>query len=116
MTTAARRLPAAPARRRRLSPLGIMLLAAGVLLAAGTVPRLRRQAGLARDASHARAAVPSVHVTSPRQVAAGSLSLPGSIDPMQQTSINARTTGYVRHLSVDIGSRVTAGQLLAEIE
>src|SRR5262249_15180062 len=54
-------------------------------------------------------------VTPTRPASAHDVRLPGSIDAIQQTSINARTSGYVRRLLVDIGARVTAGQLLAEI-
>ena len=43
------------------------------------------------------------------------MSLPGNIQAIKETTINARTTGYLRRLYVDIGSRVKAGQLLAEI-
>ncbi len=44
------------------------------------------------------------------------LSLPGTICPLEQTQIYARVTGYVRSWKVDIGDKVTAGELLAEID
>ena len=44
------------------------------------------------------------------------LSLPGTIHPLEQTQIYARVTGYVRSWKVDLGDRVIAGQLLAEID
>ncbi len=44
------------------------------------------------------------------------LSLPGTIHPLEQTQIYARVTGYVRSWKVDIGDKVIAGQLLAEID
>lgn len=44
------------------------------------------------------------------------LSLPGEVRPLEQTQIYARVTGYVRSWKVDIGDKVTAGQLLAEID
>ncbi|MBL0217983.1 MAG: efflux RND transporter periplasmic adaptor subunit [Myxococcales bacterium] len=44
------------------------------------------------------------------------LSLPGTVHPLEQTQIYARVTGYVRSWKVDLGDKVTAGQLLAEID
>ncbi len=44
------------------------------------------------------------------------LTLPGTVRPLEETKIYARVTGYVRSWKVDIGDKVTAGQLLAEID
>lgn len=44
------------------------------------------------------------------------LVLPGSTQAMPETAVRARTNGYVRQWYVDIGAKVEAGQLLAEIE
>src|SRR2546426_1111507 len=43
-------------------------------------------------------------------------SLPGALTAVQTAAIYARTPGYVRRRLVDIGSRVRAGQLLADID
>jgi RND family efflux transporter MFP subunit len=42
--------------------------------------------------------------------------LPGSLRGLEQTTIYARADGYVQELSVDIGDRVAAGQLLATLD
>lgn len=44
------------------------------------------------------------------------LALPGTVLAQEETPIYARTSGYVKRYLVDIGTRVHAGQLLAEIE
>jgi RND family efflux transporter MFP subunit len=44
------------------------------------------------------------------------LLLPATMLALQETTIHARTSGYLKRLLVDIGDRVKAGQLLAEIE
>ncbi len=44
------------------------------------------------------------------------LSLPGNIAPVTEAYIYARASGYVRRRNVDIGDRLQAGQLLAEID
>ncbi|QEH36193.1 Macrolide export protein MacA [Aquisphaera giovannonii] len=42
--------------------------------------------------------------------------LPATASPLYQTSVYARTSGYLKRRLVDIGDRVKEGQLLAEIE
>jgi RND family efflux transporter MFP subunit len=44
------------------------------------------------------------------------LTLPGMIEAFSQSPIYARVDGYVRAWYVDLGARVTKGQLLAEID
>lgn len=61
--------------------------------------------------------IPAVQVIGPQRASASVDSvLPGSVVAAQETTINARTTGYLKKRFVDIGDRVKAGQLLAEIE
>ena len=42
--------------------------------------------------------------------------LPGNVQAIEETTVNARTSGYLRRRYVDIGSRVRAGEVLADIE
>jgi len=44
------------------------------------------------------------------------LSLPGSVQPLEEAVIYARASGYVRRWLVDIGTHVKEGDLLAEID
>jgi RND family efflux transporter MFP subunit len=44
------------------------------------------------------------------------LALPGTLEPISEAAIYARTDGYVRSRIADIGDRVVRGQILAEIE
>ncbi len=61
--------------------------------------------------------VPTVNVATPEQKGAGSpLQLPGRIEAYTQAPMYARTGGYLKSWKVDIGGKVKAGQLLAEIE
>jgi multidrug efflux pump subunit AcrA (membrane-fusion protein) len=99
--------------RRVLVILAAVCLALAVL---GTLPRLARRATLSGDAREARAAVPEVSVVRPARKSEESLTLPGNIQAIKETTVQARANGYVRKVYADIGSRVKAGQLLAEIE
>ena len=85
------------------------------LLAVGILPRLARNAALAQRVKQAQANVPVVTVVTPRWVNEGGLSLPGNVQAIMETPINALSTGYVRRMYVDIGYHVKAGQLLAEV-
>ncbi len=88
----------------------------GSLLAIGILPRLSQRSELQAAVKEA-STVPSVNVITPRRAAATTnLELPGSVVPLNQTTIYARSTGYLRRWYVDIGDRVRDGQLLAEID
>jgi multidrug efflux pump subunit AcrA (membrane-fusion protein) len=55
-------------------------------------------------------------VANPQPAKPEDLMLPGTMDALLDTIVGARATGYVRKWYVDIGARVRAGQVLAEIE
>lgn len=62
-------------------------------------------------------AAPRVVVVSPQPVSSDrALVLPGSIQPLEETVVYPRVSGYVRKWSVDIGDKVEEGQILAEID
>jgi RND family efflux transporter MFP subunit len=42
--------------------------------------------------------------------------VPGTVEPLQDTAIYARVSGYVKHWSTDIGRKVKSGETLAELE
>lgn len=113
-TRAARRRPWAP-------PLVGLVLVAGAagIVALGLAPRRGQQAALAEATREARALVktPRVKVVrSTRGTKPLSLRLPADLLPDQESSLHARAKGYLKRVLVDIGDRVEAGRLLAEIE
>ena len=110
--------PASP-RRRGVRAVG-GAIARGVLAATlltGIVPRVAQRHRLAAGATAAGVSLPSVTVTTvTHDTSPSSVSLPGALTAVQTAAIYARTPGYVRRRLVDIGSRVRAGQLLADID
>ena len=77
----------------------------------------RRKADASLRAVNAEMAVTSVSVVQPKRAApAQEIILPGSIQPFISSPIYARTDGYLKKWYFDIGSHVTAGQLLATIQ
>jgi membrane fusion protein, multidrug efflux system len=99
------------------------LLAVGIVatvlmvtaVVAALVPRWRQRAAVAAET--AELAVPTVTVVSAAPGTAGAgLLVPAEIKPWFEAPIYARAKGYLKRWLVDMGARVEAGQLLAEIE
>ncbi len=91
--------------------------ALGVLFLAGYLPRHNRSSATQAAATRASAALPRVDAAKVRRSPAISeMELPGMLTPLTEAYIYARATGYVRKRYADIGDRVRAGQLLADIE
>jgi RND family efflux transporter MFP subunit len=99
--------------------LGLFGLVAGVALVFVVVSGIR-----AREESDARLkewtddqATPTVAVIQPdAKVLNATLDLPGRIEAYSRAPIFARVSGYLKSWSVDIGARVKAAQVIAEIE
>jgi len=104
----------------RPSILGVALTLVAAVLAAGVIyygieSRVSAESRLA--ASTEQAAVPTVSVIRPQKAArAQDLVLPGTTLAFIDSPVYARTNGYLKRWYYDIGARVTAGDLLAEIE
>jgi RND family efflux transporter MFP subunit len=108
---------------RRPSTLSLVLMAVlvAVLIVVGFfvgyLPRQRREAVLAAESKDAGSTLPVVNVSRvTRSEASSLLVLPGNIQAVTEAPILARATGYIRKRYVDIGDRVTAGQVVAEVE
>jgi multidrug efflux pump subunit AcrA (membrane-fusion protein) len=99
-----------------LLALAVVVLMA-VLFVAGYLPRMAREKGIRAEAHAEETNIPLVNVGKIKRSAPTSeLLLPGSMIPVTEAYIFARSTGYVKKRYVDIGDRVKAGQLLADID
>jgi membrane fusion protein (multidrug efflux system) len=99
--------------------LGIFGVLAGISLVVVVVTgiRAREQAGEKLREWTDDQAVPTVAVTLPdAKVTNPTIDLPGRLEAYQRAPIFARVQGYLKNWSVDIGARVKAGQVIAEIE
>jgi RND family efflux transporter MFP subunit len=93
----------------------VAVVALGVLAWAGMASRAKAMTELARDTREL--AVPTVVVVQPKPGAPqDELVLPGTIQAYRDAPIYARTGGYLKTRAVELGARVSAGQLLAEID
>src|SRR5258706_14514718 len=109
--------PAQPSRMTlgALSEVGAVAIV--VAFFAGYLPHRRREAMLDAEANATHEALPVVTVVPVvRSTGSLSLKLPGSIQAVTETPVLSRSNGYLGKRYADIGDRVTARQLLAEIE
>src|SRR4051795_13148227 len=108
--------PRSPVSHRKLGIFGVVaLIAAGLVV--GTGIRAREEQGSRLKEWTDEQAVPSVAVTLPNAKALNaSLDLPGRLEAYYRAPIFARVSGYLKSWSVDIGARVKAGPVIAQIE
>lgn len=92
-----------------------IVIAAAIL--AGFLPRTARNKTIAAAAEKGAAQLPVV-LASPAHFAKSKdgIDLPGDAQALVESPIFARASGYMKSRLVDIGDRVKAGQLMAEIE
>ena len=94
--------------------LGVLVAAA---LLAGYLPRRNTTRQLESAAAKLRNTPPIVNAAKvTRAPNLTDVSFPGSITPITEAYMYARAAGYLKRRYVDIGDRVSAGQLLAEID
>ena len=96
--------------------LGFALLMAGAFFA-GYVPLQKRAGTVRAEAEEQKNELPHMQVMRVgREASESSIRLPGTIQAVTEAPILARTDGYLKSRLVDIGDRVKAGQVLAEID
>ena len=105
-----------PVSRRKLGIFGVL---AGIALVVVVITgiRAREQSGEKLREWTDDQAVPTVAVALPdAKVLNPTIDLPGRLEAYQRAPIFARVQGYLKSWSADIGARVKAGQVIAEIE
>jgi RND family efflux transporter MFP subunit len=108
-----RERPSNPNKGWVIAVLAFLVVAA--LVISGIVPRVRARNMVRAETN--QMAIPAVIVAKPKKSAPGQeVILPANIQAFRDAPIYARTNGYLRKWYVDIGGRVKAGQLLAEID
>src|SRR5271170_6091478 len=105
--------PGKPARRWWIAVLAFVIVAAVVI--SGILPRINARAALEKET--AEMAIPTVSVITPKRGApTQEVVLSANVQAYIDSPIYARTNGYLKRWYTDIGARVKAGQLIAEIE
>jgi RND family efflux transporter MFP subunit len=104
-----------PSRISRTTVIVVLVILLGGGFAFGF--RQRSKAHDRVPAALAEGRATQVEVITPKSLETDqALTLPATVRALEQTKIYPRVTGYVRKWLVDIGDKVTAGQLLAEID
>lgn len=105
-----------PVSRRKLGMFGVVaLIVAGLVVATGI--RAREESGSKLREWTDEQAIPTVAVALPNaKILNATIDLPGRLEAYSRAPIFARVSGYLKSWSVDIGAKVKAGQVIAEIE
>jgi RND family efflux transporter MFP subunit len=94
----------------------VFAMVVAILLAIGIIPRLTQRRALAAEVRAASDTMLPTSVATAVRATGQPLNLPGTLQPLHEAVIYARSAGYLRRWYADIGTRVSAGQLLATIE
>lgn len=93
----------------------LLLVAVVLTVTLGVQPRIQAREALRKDTANRSAMV--VSVIRPKEGdTVREIVLPGNMRAYSDTPIYARTSGYLKRWYADIGKRVKAGELLAEID
>jgi membrane fusion protein (multidrug efflux system) len=102
--------------RRKLGIVGVLVVCGAVaIVVSGIMARARSETELKTwtDAQ----AIPTVAVALPdAKVLNATIDLPGRLEAYYRAPIFARVSGYLKSWNADIGAKVKAGQVIAEIE
>jgi membrane fusion protein, multidrug efflux system len=108
--------PSSPVSRRKLSIFGLVTGIVAVLVVVTGI-RAREDSDTKLKEWTDNQAIPTVAVILPDgKVLNATLDLPGRLEAYYRAPIFARVSGYLKSWSADIGAKVKAGQVIAEIE
>src|ERR1700678_2808464 len=105
-----------PVSRRKLGIFGVVLVVAALLVVATGI-RAREDSGARLREWTDDQAIPTVAVVLPdSKILNANIDLPGRLEAYYRAPIFARVNGYLKSWSADIGAKVKAGEVIAEIE
>src|ERR1700757_848524 len=105
-----------PVSRRKLSIFGLVAGIGAVMVVVTGIKAREDSSAKLREWTDNQA-IPTVAVVLPDgKVLNASIDLPGRLEAYYRAPIFARVSGYLKSWSADIGARVKAGQVIAEIE
>src|ERR1700742_3867205 len=108
--------PSSPVSRRKLSIFGLVAGIAAVLVVITGI-RAREDSDTKLKEWTDNQAVPTVAVVLPdAKVLNATIDVPGRLEAYYRAPIFARVNGYLKSWSADIGAKVKAGDVIAEIE
>ncbi len=88
-----------------------------LLFLAGLAPKLMNRHALENESRGEAGAALRVEAVKPKEITSDrALTLPGTVQPLEETVIYPRVSGYVKRWLVDLGGDVKEGDLLLEID
>jgi len=100
---------------KAIAVLAVLAFLVGAVVVRGINARIKAASAVSLETR--KEAEPTVAVLRPRRGApVEEIVVPGNIQAFVEAPIYARTNGYLKQWTADIGARVKTGQLLAEIE
>jgi RND family efflux transporter MFP subunit len=109
--------PKAISKKRVAVVLAGVVAVLGVAFLSAYLPREGQRAALAEGVQSAGRSAMQVEVIAPKAVSSDrAVLLPGSVQPLEETVLYARASGFVRVWRVDIGDKVKQAQVLAELD
>lgn len=108
--------PAKMTHTRAVALFALAVVVFGGAFVVGWMPRHKAKAALAEDAKSGNGLL-RVEVIAPKPVNSDrAIALPGTIQPLEETTLYARANGYVRKWMFDLGDVVKEGDVLADID
>jgi membrane fusion protein, multidrug efflux system len=105
-----------PVSRRKLGLFGAAAAIVAILVVITGIRAREEASARLRDWTDDQA-IPTVAVVQPdARALSATIDLPGRLEAYYRAPIFARVSGYLKSWNVDIGARVKAGQVIAEIE
>ena len=109
--------PAKPTTTRIVVAALVFVAVIGAAFVVGWLPKRRAQTALAESSRDVESQVLRVQTVAPTvKTSDRALTIPGSVQPLEQTVVYPRANGYLRSWAFDMGDKVKEGQVLAEIE
>jgi RND family efflux transporter MFP subunit len=109
--------PKVISKKRVAVVLAVVVAVLGVAFLSAYLPGEVQRAALAEGVQSAGRSAMQVEVIAPRAVSSDrAVLLPGSVQPLEETVLYARASGFVRVWRVDIGDKVKQAQVLAELD
>src|SRR5712672_4222788 len=105
-----------PVSRRKLGIVSIVAVIAALMLVVSGIRAREDSSAKLKEWTDAQA-IPSVAVALPSgRALSPTIDLPGRLEAYSRAPIFARVSGYLKSWNADIGAKVKAGQVIAEIE
>jgi membrane fusion protein, multidrug efflux system len=105
-----------PVSRRKLGLFGAAAAVVAILIVITGIRAREETSARLRDWTDDQA-IPTVAVVQPdARALSATIDLPGRLEAYYRAPIFARVSGYLKNWNADIGARVKAGQVIAEIE